>query len=93
MSAVQGTRITTVEGFAKEHVALQKAWLEEDVAQCGYCQPAMLLTAAGLLKAKPHPTESEIDAAMSEVICRCGTYTRIRRAILKACSAGKGVQA
>ena len=88
LSGAQDTRITTVEGLQKEHAGLQKAWLEEDVAQCGYCQPAMLLSAAALLKAKPNPTDADIDTAMSEVVCRCGTYTRIRRAIHKAAKGG-----
>ena len=89
LSAVAGTQVTTVEGYAKEHTPLQKAWLEEDVAQCGYCQPAMLLTAAALLKAKPSPTDADIDAAMTGVVCRCGTYTRIRRAIHSVSGKGK----
>ena len=88
LSEAQGTHLTTVEGLHKEHAGLQKVWLEEDVAQCGYCQPAMLLSAAALLKAKPRPTDADIDAAMSEVVCRCGTYTRIRRAIHKVAQGG-----
>ena len=83
LAMAKGTQITTVEGLHQHHPGLQQAWLEEDVSQCGYCQPAMLMTAAALLKAKPHPTDADIDSAMSEVVCRCGTYTRIRRAILK----------
>jgi len=88
LSAAQDTRITTIEGLALEHATLQKVWLEEDVAQCGYCQPAMLLTAAGLLRDQPRPTDADIDQAMSGVVCRCGTYTRIRRAILKVSQGG-----
>ena len=86
LADAKGAHITTVEGLASAHAGLQKAWLEEDVAQCGFCQPAMLLTAAALLKAKPKPTDADIDTAMSEVVCRCGTYSRIRRAIHRASS-------
>ena len=89
LSAARGTRITTIEGLAREHATLQKVWLEEDVAQCGYCQPAMLLTASALLREKPSPTDADIDQAMSGVVCRCGTYTRIRRAILKVAQGGR----
>jgi isoquinoline 1-oxidoreductase alpha subunit len=89
ISAAVGTRITTIEGFHQEHAALQKIWLEEDVAQCGYCQPAMMLAAAALLKRKRHPLDADIDQALSGMICRCGTYTRIRRAILRAGEKGE----
>jgi len=84
VSAAAGSRITTIEGLAAEYAFLQRAWLEEDVAQCGHCQPAMLLAAAALLKATPHPTDADIDAAMGGIICRCGSYPRIRRAVLAA---------
>ncbi len=78
-------QITTIEGITaeKEHPLLQ-AWLEEEVSQCGYCQPGQILSAAALLNAKPHPTDQEIDDAMSGVLCRCGTYPRIRKAIHRA---------
>ncbi|BDU76570.1 (2Fe-2S)-binding protein [Mesoterricola sediminis] len=88
-AAAQGKAIVTVEGLASEHAHLQQAWLEEDVAQCGYCQPAMLITAAGLLREHPAPTDQEIDKAFEGVICRCGTYGRIRKAVHRAAKGGK----
>lgn len=85
VGAAVGKRITTIEGLAAAGGGrLQNAWLIEDVAQCGYCQPGQLMSAAGLLAQKPHPTDAEIDAAMSGNICRCGPYQRIRRAIHRA---------
>ena len=89
LSAAAGSRITTIEGLAEEHGTLQKAWLEEDVAQCGYCQPGMLLTAAALLKAKPRPSDPDIDQAFEGMLCRCGTYSRIRRAVHRVAKGGK----
>mgnify|MGYP001500490850 CR=1 FL=1 len=79
-----GQKIVTIEGLAPgaSH-PLQKAWLEMDVPQCGFCQSGMLMAAAALLKAKPRPTDADIDAAMSN-ICRCGTYNRVRAAIKRA---------
>lgn len=84
MSAVAGKSITTIEGLSadKSHPA-QMAWIAESVPQCGYCQSGMILTAAALLKRKPHPTDSDIDSAMTN-ICRCGTYNRVRKAIHRA---------
>ena len=84
MSAVAGKSITTIEGLSadKSH-PVQKAWIAESVPQCGYCQSGMILTAAALLKRKANPTDSEIDAAMTN-ICRCGTYNRMRKAIHRA---------
>lgn len=85
VSAVVGKRIQTIEGLgtaAAPH-ALQAAWIAEQVPQCGYCQSGMLMAAAALLAAKPKPTDADIDAAMTN-ICRCGTYQRVRRAILRA---------
>ena len=80
-----GKRITTIEGLsAKGDHPLQKAWQELSVPQCGYCQGGQLMQAAALLKAKPKPTESEIDDAMQGNICRCGTYQRIKAAIREA---------
>lgn len=84
--AVVGTQeITTIEGLAaaSDH-PLQKAWLELDVAQCGYCQSGQIMAAASLLKTKPHPTDEEIENAMNGNICRCGTYLRIKEAIKTA---------
>jgi isoquinoline 1-oxidoreductase alpha subunit len=74
--------VTTIEGLTENGVhPLQKAWLEHDVSQCGYCQPGQVMTAAALLKTNPHPSEEEIENAMSGNICRCGTYKRIKDAI------------
>ena len=85
VSSVAGKKITTIEGlFAERKHPLRQAWLAEDVAQCGYCQPGMLMTAAALLARKRRPTDAEIDAAFSGHLCRCGTYQRIRRAIHRA---------
>jgi aerobic-type carbon monoxide dehydrogenase small subunit (CoxS/CutS family) len=74
--------ITTIEGLSEngDH-PLQKAWLEHDVSQCGYCQPGQVMTAAALLKSNPHPSVAEIETAMAGNICRCGTYKRIKEAI------------
>jgi isoquinoline 1-oxidoreductase alpha subunit len=85
LSAVQGKSITTVEGLSSDRShAVQKAWLEIDVPQCGYCQSGQIMSAAALLKANPKPSDADIDAAMSGNICRCGTYPRIRKAIHRA---------
>jgi isoquinoline 1-oxidoreductase alpha subunit len=76
--------ITTIEGLAGNDgslTPLQEAWIEEDVPQCGYCQAGQLMSATALLKNNPNPSDADIDAAMSGNICRCATYTRIRRAI------------
>jgi isoquinoline 1-oxidoreductase alpha subunit len=77
--------ITTIEGLSKsgDH-PVQKAWLEHDVAQCGYCQTGQIMTAAALLKKTPNPTDEQIEQAMNGNICRCGTYTRIKTAIKTA---------
>jgi isoquinoline 1-oxidoreductase alpha subunit len=80
-----GKNIITIEGLSPDiSHPLQKAWLEEHVTQCGYCQPGQIMSAAGLLQKVPHPSDAEIDAAMSGVLCRCGTYQRIRKAIHRA---------
>lgn len=78
------SKIITIEGLAQhgDH-PVQQAWVEEDVPQCGYCQSGQILAAVALLKKKPHPTEADIDKAMTN-ICRCGTYRRIKRAVLRA---------
>jgi isoquinoline 1-oxidoreductase alpha subunit len=82
---VAGKRITTIEGLAPEKLhPVQEAWIAESVPQCGYCQSGQILTAVALLAAKPAPTDQEIDDAMRGVLCRCGTYPRIRRAIHRA---------
>jgi isoquinoline 1-oxidoreductase alpha subunit len=83
---VAGKKVTTIEGLNNKH-PLQKAWVEEQVPQCGYCQSGQIMQAASLLKEKPKPTREEIIAAMDGNICRCGTYTRIIAAIQKAAGA------
>ena len=90
-SSVAGQKITTVEGLANgsELSALQKAWIEHDVAQCGYCQAGQIMSAAALLKQNPNPTEAQIDAFMAGNICRCGTYVRIKAAIRSAAKGGQ----
>jgi isoquinoline 1-oxidoreductase alpha subunit len=78
-------RVTTIEGLSRDGShPCQRAWLEEDVAQCGYCQPGMLMSAAALLRARKNPTDADIDRALSDHVCRCGTYQRIRRAVHRA---------
>jgi len=85
LRAVQDKSITTIEGLSSDRShAVQKAWLEIDVPQCGYCQSGQIMSAAALLKTNPKPSDADIDAAMSGNICRCGTYPRIRTAIRRA---------
>jgi aerobic-type carbon monoxide dehydrogenase small subunit (CoxS/CutS family) len=85
VGSVVGKKITTIEGLSSDRShPVQRAWIAEDVPQCGYCQSGMIMTAAALLAGKPSPSEADIDAAMSGHICRCGTYQRIRRAIHRA---------
>jgi isoquinoline 1-oxidoreductase alpha subunit len=82
IAAAAGRKLTTIEGLSAGDLhPLQTAWRELNVAQCGYCQPGQIMQAASLLNDEPHPTDTEIDSAMSGNICRCGTYTRIRAAI------------
>ena len=77
--------VTTIEGLSDDGShPLQQAWLEEQVAQCGFCQAGQIMSAAALLRETPRPTDADIDRVMSDVICRCGTYLRIRRAIHRA---------
>ncbi len=85
VSAIGNMEITTIEGLSVngEH-PVQKAWLEHDVAQCGYCQTGQIMSAAALLKVNPNPTDAQIESAMSGNICRCGTYLRIKDAIKSA---------
>jgi isoquinoline 1-oxidoreductase alpha subunit len=85
VSAVGASKVTTIEGLSQngDH-PVQQAWDQVDVAQCGYCQAGQIMTAAALLKKKPKPTSAEVDAAMTGNICRCGTYHRIREAVLVA---------
>ena len=86
ISSVGNGAVTTIEGIGAtpQGQAVQRAWLDLDVVQCGYCQSGQLISAAALLMATPKPTDSDIDAAMSGNICRCGTYQRIRAAIHRA---------
>ena len=85
VSAVANQPITTIEGLSEDgDHPVQKAWLEEDVAQCGYCQPGQIMSAAALLNNNHNPTDEDIDLAMSGNICRCATYVRIKKAIKKA---------
>jgi len=92
VSRAEGKKVTTIEGLSPDlSNPLQRAWLEEDVPQCGYCQSGQLMSAAVLLREKPMPTDEDIHAAMTGNICRCGTYLRIRRAIHRAAEmAAKG---
>jgi isoquinoline 1-oxidoreductase alpha subunit len=83
VSAVAGMKITTIEGLGGHH-PLQQAWVAADVPQCGYCQSGQIMSAAALIAENKHPTDADIDAAMSGNICRCGTYQRIRAAIKDA---------
>jgi isoquinoline 1-oxidoreductase subunit alpha len=86
-AALEGTRIRTVEGLSTDGShALQRAWVELDVPQCGYCQAGQLMSAAALLEREPAPTDADIDEAMNGNICRCATYLRIRQAIHRAAS-------
>ncbi|MGQ0702337.1 MAG: (2Fe-2S)-binding protein [Gemmatimonadales bacterium] len=92
VAAVAGAEVTTIEGLSPEGThALQRAWEELDVPQCGYCQAGQLMSAAALLARKPKPTDADIDAAMNGNLCRCGTYLRIRKAIHLAASLPAGV--
>ena len=85
VSAAAGKDVTTIEGLDSEgNHPVQVAWRELNVAQCGYCQSGRIMSAAALLERTPNPTNADIDAAMSGNICRCGTYTRIRKAIHRA---------
>lgn len=85
IAAAVGKKITTIEGVKdKIAEAVQNAWIELQVPQCGYCQSGQIMSATALLKTKPHPTDADIDAAMQGNLCRCGTYQRIRSAIHRA---------
>jgi isoquinoline 1-oxidoreductase subunit alpha len=85
LAALEGKRITTIEGLSQDRShAVQRAWIELDVPQCGYCQSGQIMSAAALLETNPRPSDAEIDAAMAGNICRCGTYPRIRKAVHRA---------
>ena len=90
VSMVSGKRVTTIEGVGETPVgrAIQRAWQEVDVPQCGYCQSGQIMAAAALLAEHPRPSEAQIVAAMDGILCRCGTYNRIRKAILEAAAGG-----
>ena len=85
VSAAAGKRVTTIEGLSADNShPVQRAWIELDVPQCGYCQSGQIMSATALLDSMPHPGDADIDAAMAGNICRCGTYVRIRQAIKNA---------
>lgn len=86
VASVKDSKITTIEGLAKDGklTAVQQAWMDLDVPQCGYCQSGQIMAASALLESNANPTDDDIDAAMSPIICRCGTYPRIRAAIYAA---------
>jgi isoquinoline 1-oxidoreductase subunit alpha len=89
VASAENVEITTIEGLSEngDH-PVQKAWLDEDVAQCGYCQPGQIMTAAAFLESNPNPTDEEIKEAMNGNICRCGAYLRIKKAIQIASQTG-----
>lgn len=90
-AAAAGRSFTTIEGLSSDGgQATQTAWLEEQVAQCGYCQPGMILEVCALLRRNPRPTAAEVDAALADHLCRCGSYARIRRAAQRAAELGGG---
>jgi aerobic-type carbon monoxide dehydrogenase small subunit (CoxS/CutS family) len=87
VNAARDAEILTIEGLSTDAThPLQKAWIEEQVPQCGYCQSGQIMAAAALLKRNPHPSDEEIGKGMQNVICRCGTYPRIKKAIQRAAS-------
>jgi isoquinoline 1-oxidoreductase alpha subunit len=94
VGAVGSQKVTTIEGLSPDGAhPVQVAWEALDVPQCGYCQAGQIMSAAALLAQTPHPTDAEIDAAMSGNLCRCGTYARIRQAIHQAAEAGTASRA
>ena len=91
VSAIGARRVTTIEGLSPDSShPVQRAWIELDVPQCGYCQSGQIMSAAALLAQKPQPTDADIDTAMAGNICRCGTYQRIRAAIHRAAALTSG---
>jgi aerobic-type carbon monoxide dehydrogenase small subunit (CoxS/CutS family) len=87
VSSIAGKRVTTIEGLSRDgNHPVQQAWMDLDVAQCGYCQTGQIMSAVALLAKHPKPTDAQINAAMDGIFCRCGTYLRIRPAIHKAAS-------
>jgi aerobic-type carbon monoxide dehydrogenase small subunit (CoxS/CutS family) len=94
VASAVGRRVTTIEGLSNDNShPLQRAWIEHGVPQCGYCQSGQIMAAAALLSRSSNPSNSEIDAAMSGNLCRCGTYLRIRKAIHRAVDIKKGSEA
>lgn len=93
VSSVGGKQVTTIEGLSRQgDHPVQKAWIEADVPQCGYCQSGQIMAAAALLAKNPEPGDADIDTAMAGVLCRCGTYQRIRKAIHRAAEMAKGAE-
>ncbi len=91
ISSVAGKNVTTIEGLSPDSThAVQRAWIENDVPQCGYCQSGQIMSAAALLARNPQPSDADIDQFMSGNVCRCGTYQRIRAAIHRAAMLGSG---
>ena len=89
ISSVGAKKVVTIEGLAPDAShPLQRAWIEEQVVQCGYCQPGQIMQAAALLRQHPHPSDDDIDREMVGNLCRCGTYERIRKAIHRAAAGG-----
>jgi aerobic-type carbon monoxide dehydrogenase small subunit (CoxS/CutS family) len=84
-----GKKIVTIEGLSENH-PVKRAWLTEEVSQCGYCQPGQIMAATALLQGKPQPTDTDINTEMADNLCRCGTYQRIRKAIHTAAIVPKG---
>jgi aerobic-type carbon monoxide dehydrogenase small subunit (CoxS/CutS family) len=94
LAAAAGKRYTTIEGLAADGAhPVQRAWLEENVSQCGYCQPGMILEIVALVARRPRPTEAEIAAALGDHLCRCGSYPRITRALRRLAGESRGVAA
>jgi len=90
IAAAADTSFTTIEGLSRDGThPCQRAWIDEDVAQCGYCQPGMIMATAALLRAKASPTAADIDTSLAGHICRCGTYTRLRAAVHRAAEYAK----
>jgi isoquinoline 1-oxidoreductase alpha subunit len=91
VAEAQGKRITTIEGLSEDgDHPVQRAWLELDVAQCGYCQPGQIMSTVALLARNQDPDDAEIDAALRDNVCRCGTYSRIRSAVRRAAQLERG---
>jgi aerobic-type carbon monoxide dehydrogenase small subunit (CoxS/CutS family) len=89
VAEVKNRKVTTIEGLSPDGShPVQRAWIADEVPQCGYCQSGQIVAAAALLARKPRPTDADIDAAMDGILCRCGTYERIRRAIHRAAKEG-----